>query len=173
MKFPSSGRKIPDMTEAELNAGIAKCDNTIAKRDDLIRGATYALVLGFAGGLFASAFLMTGMAAGAMFGVALGTGVACCCAVGFPVKYIVNHAYHRKAELEYALPARVAAREAEAAENERLRRLAAEEKFNAAAEAGLPLESAIKVKPAFKFKKPPETSHGFTHVMTKVFGIEG
>jgi hypothetical protein len=85
MIFKSAPRKnLSDMTEDEASAGIARCDQMLAKQPSFMTGATVALVIGFGAGLLGSAILLTGMAGGAMLGIAAGVGISACSAVGSP-----------------------------------------------------------------------------------------
>ncbi|MEZ0224311.1 MAG: hypothetical protein ACAH83_07155 [Alphaproteobacteria bacterium] len=155
------------MTEAELAEGIARCNRMLSREKDahmalaqgtIIVGGGAAAVAAFGFGIFASPVLL-GIIAVAGGGVFFGGGFTC--------KAVMSRALCRKHDLEDVFEAKVQARlEAEQISAVE-RQLRAAEQFNAAIDAGLPLEKSITVSRSplrLKFPSPRDTQHGFSRI---------
>jgi hypothetical protein len=147
------------MDEGDVIDGIRRCHRTIERQPGFRNGALIALVLGFGVGLFGAAALFTGAAGGFMLGVAGATGFGGMIATALTGRFVMQHAHRNLAALEKALPQKTEERkraDAEAAwqefENEQRLKRQAEEKFNAAVDAGLPLEKPVRVGKSLQLK---------------------
>ena len=170
MKFPWEKKPdIPAMSEAELAAGVARCDRMLARRNGFATAAANGSIMVTAGAqlalFFAAGCLITPFVA---FG-GLAIGVASFFGIGFTCKGLMTRAVQQRNELTDVLEERINTRLAQEQENERLRRLEAAEKFNAAVDAGLPLETNIVVKKSLRLQFPPDTRTGFARVVGKLF----
>ena len=161
------------MTETALEQGIRRCQTTLAKQGSFATGAVAALVLGSVAGLLGAAILFTGMAGGAMLGIAAAVGLTGASAVGVTGRRVLARARADRDAFEEALTAKILARQASEVAARQLRERQAAEKFNAAVEAGLPLETAITVKRALRLKfPPPPPPKGAGRVFSKIFGLD-
>ncbi len=170
MKIPFLDKKKPvDMTEAELEAGIQRCDKTLRKWPNvgaIVAHATiFAAPLGGIIALAAGGWVFTPLVLPATLGSGFGTFFG----LGYAYKGIMTQAQQRREGFFEALTVKVEARQAAEAEAERLRIMTAEDKFNAAVNAGLPLENSISVRKALRLKFPappmPDHHNGFARVM--------
>lgn len=177
MKLPflkQAPRKAPAaMTEAELSQDIERCDRMLAKEKDAHMALAHATILLGGGAAVVAAFGFGIFAPPVMLGIMAAAGGATFFGGGYTCKFIMSRALRRKNDCEDALEEKVQARiEAESAAAIELQRRAAEQ-FNAAIDAGLPLEAPITVKKSplrLKFPLRPDTQQGFTRAPIGLFG---
>jgi hypothetical protein len=152
------------MSEGELEKGIARWDKVLDIRPKL--GDFFAVTTIF---VTAAAQLTLVMMAGtitggaAFFGLAIGVGyfLGGC----YTCKGVLGHALKQRNAMTDIFNTKVTVRLAAEQENARLLRIKAAEDFNAAIEAGLPLERDIKVGHALKLKRPaPPEHHGIERI---------
>jgi hypothetical protein len=152
------------MTEAELDAGIARRDRLLDSRPNISKFLANTCIL-----VTGAALIVTTMATSMMIGPAILAGFA----IGgtytfggaFACKGVLSQALKQRNKMTDVYNAKVTVRVAAEQEASRLRNIKAAEDFNAAVDAGLPLEADIVVKPALKLRRPERPKHhGFARV---------
>jgi hypothetical protein len=154
------------MTEEELERDIERCEATLGKRPALARAAALGSIITTAAAqmtfLVMAGWVITG--AVAFGGLAVGAGFFF--GIGYAGKAVMTRAIRQRNGMVDVFNAKLTARMAAEQEEMRLRNLEAAEKFNAAVDAGLPLERDITVKRALKLKFPePPARQGFARII--------
>ncbi|TAL27979.1 MAG: hypothetical protein EPN97_15620 [Alphaproteobacteria bacterium] len=158
-------KSFPEMTEEELEQGIARRERTLEKEKPAHTALAHATILAAGGGIFAGVFLFAVVAPGALLAIAAAAGGSVFFGGGYTCKAVMTHAVRQRNQMVDVFNAKLTARLAAEQEEERLRRMTIEEKFNAAVDAGLPLEKDITVRKALKLKFPePRERHGFARI---------
>lgn len=158
-------KSFSEMTEEELEAGIARREKTLAKEKTAHMALAHATIIGAGAAILVAAFIITGAAPGVFLGIAAASGGSIFFGGGYTCKAIMTRAVRQRNDMVDVFNTKLTARLAAEQENERLRRMTAEDQFNAAVDAGLPLEKDITVKRALKLKFPePRERHGFARI---------
>ncbi len=171
MRIPFFSAMMPKkMTEAELEAAIARRDWLLDRQPKITKFIAYTTIPAIAVGQITKAVMAGSLAAASGVG-GLVIGGAYLVGASVAAGYALRIALHQRNKMTDAFNAKVTARIAAEQDAERQRAadhllgLKAAENFNAAIEAGLPLEASIKVRPALKLKRPePPQRHGFARV---------
>ena len=154
-----------EMTEEELESGIARREKTLAKEKPAHTALAQATIMAAGAGICAGVFLFAVVAPGTLLAIAAAAGGSVFFGGGYTCKAIMTRAVRQRNDMVDIFNTKLTARLAAEQEEERLRRMTIEEKFNAAVDAGLPLEKDITVKRALKLKFPePRARHGFARI---------